>query len=281
MDEILDSVVVLISGASQGVGKVCAQHLGRAGYRVYAGSRSYSDPGSTAEDHDHAPQISNIYLDVTEQEAVSKCVEHILNREGRLDVLVNNAGFGIAGSVEDTSIEECKSQFETNFFGAVRMCRDVLPIMRAQGSGMILNISSLAGKVAVPFQSAYSASKFALEGFTDSLRIEVYSYGIRVVLLEPGDLKTEFTSNRQRTAASSNSVYQERFESALGIMEDDERNGTPAKDVAVVVERILRSSNPKPRYQVGPWFERAALVAKKFIPEKAFDAGLSRYYHLR
>jgi NAD(P)-dependent dehydrogenase (short-subunit alcohol dehydrogenase family) len=220
-------------------------------------------------------------LDVTQDESVSNFVKHALEQEGRIDALLNNAGFGIAGAVEDTAIEEYLAQFESNFFGAVRMCQEVLPVMRKQTEGLIINISSLAGKVAVPFQSAYSASKFALEGFSDALRLEVRPFGINVVVVEPGDLSTDFTDYRQISeAAGISSAYNQRFEAALKVMEQDERNGPSPETVARVVERILQSGNPKLRYLVGPTFEQAAVIAKRFLPGKLFEVGLSRYYHL-
>ena len=174
-----------------------------------------------------------IQMDVTDDTSIKTAVRHIVDKEGHLDVVVNNAGIGVAGSIEDTSMEEIKFQFETNFFGVFRVCHEVLPIMRIQRSGYIINISSIAGLIGVPFQGAYSASKFALEGLTEALRMEIKSFGIHTVLIEPGDFNTGFTINRIKTKKSQiSSIYSDRFKRALHIMKEDERNGSkPGIDV--------------------------------------------------
>jgi NAD(P)-dependent dehydrogenase (short-subunit alcohol dehydrogenase family) len=143
-------------------------------------------------------------MDVTDDESVQHAIDAILQREGRLDIVVNNAGIAIAGPLELTSIEEAKRQFDVNLFGAFRVCRAVLPSMRRQGSGYIVNVCSIGGLIAIPYQPLYRASKFALEGMTESLRLEVRSFGIRVVIIEPGDTKTEITQNRRMAEASAN-----------------------------------------------------------------------------
>ena len=185
--------VALVTGASAGIGASCAAFLAAKGYRVYGGARSAV----------MAEGVEPLILDVTDDVSVARAIETILARESRLDVLVNNAGFGIAGAIEDTSIEEAREQFEVNFFGVLRMCRAVLPVMRRQKSGYIVNIGSIGGLIAIPFQGFYSATKFALEGFSESLRMEVRPFGIQVVLIEPGDHRTAFTQNRRATRGSA------------------------------------------------------------------------------
>src|ERR1700759_3251829 len=190
--------VVLVTGASSGIGLACATYLAGRGYRVYGTSRraGTSQKGS----------VAMLVADVTNDLSVEQAVAAVLEREGRLDIVVNNAGMCLAGPAENTSIEAAKSQLEVNFFGAHRVCRAVLPIMRSQRAGYIVNIGSIGGLVAIPYQSMYSASKFALEGFSESLRMEVRPFGIRVVIIEPGDHKTAITENR-RMAETSGSAY--------------------------------------------------------------------------
>ncbi len=275
--------VVLITGASSGIGQACASYLGQRGYRVYGTSRrvqSQAMGASTAEPV-HSGPFAMIQMDVDDDSSVQRGVDFILEEEGRLDVVVNNAGFGIAGSVEDTSIDEAKAQFETNFFGAVRVCRAAIPVMRQQRSGYIVNVSSMAGMVGVPFQAFYSASKFALEGMTESLRMEMWPFGIRVVLIEPGNFRTQLTAHRRKTLqAQSNSVYLEKFVKALGVMETAEMNGPSPDKIAYLLERIITDPSPRLRYMVGAASERIGVMLKKVMPASLFEWFLMKYYGL-
>jgi NAD(P)-dependent dehydrogenase (short-subunit alcohol dehydrogenase family) len=269
-----DQRVVLITGASSGIGKACAEHLHQRGYRVYGTSRNPS-PGTASAGYEV------FKMDVDVDSSVARGIEWVLEREGRLDVLVNNAGFGIAGSVEDTSMEEAKAQFETNFFGVLRVCRAALPIMREQRAGYIVTISSLAGRVGMPFQGLYSASKYALEGLSEALRLEVRPFGIHMVLIEPGDFSTGFTARRQRTAASlENPAYRARYETTLNIVEVDENRGAHPLKVARLLERVIQDPAPRLRYTTGPLFQRAAVLLRKVVPDRLFEWGFAKYYRL-
>lgn len=229
----------------------------------------------------HPGIFEMIQMNVNNDASVAQGIDYILDKEGRLDIVVNNAGFSIAGSIEDTSIEEAKSQFETNFFGIVRLCRAVLPIMRKQRSGYIVNMSSIAGLISIPFQGMYSACKFAIEGMTEALRMEVKPYGINVVLIEPGDFCTPLTLKRRKTIASQhNAVYQEKFATALSIMETDENRGSSPANIAYLLEHIIDSPSPHLRYTVGPVSERVAIALKKTLPSFLFEWVLMKYYKL-
>jgi NAD(P)-dependent dehydrogenase (short-subunit alcohol dehydrogenase family) len=261
--------VVLVTGASSGIGACCAAHLRKRGYRVYGGSR-----GAVT-----APGVEALTLDVADDASVTRAIETILAREGRLDALVNNAGFGIAGAIEDTSIDEAREQFEVNFFGVLRMCRAALPIMRAQKAGYIVNIGSIGGVIAIPFQGFYSASKFALEGFSESLRLEVRGFGIRVALIEPGDHRTSFTQNRRSTRRSSaGSPYQDRFERAIARMASDEQGGPSPEGIARLLDKILNNPRPRLRYTVGPVAQRAAVWIKRTMPYAVMERIMQDYY---
>jgi NAD(P)-dependent dehydrogenase (short-subunit alcohol dehydrogenase family) len=176
------------------------------------------------------------------------------------------------GAVEDISIDEARAQLETNFFGALRVCRAVLPIMRQQGGGYIINISSLGGIVGLPFSALYSASKFALEGLSEALRMETWSFGIRVVLIEPGDFHSNFTAVRRFAKGSaSNPAYREAVERARIAQEKEELNGPQPDPIARLVERILNKKNPGVRYSVGMLSQRIVVPLKRFLPEWFFE----------
>lgn len=219
-------------------------------------------------------------MDVRDDASVTGGVTRILDEAGRLDAVVNNAGFGIAGAVEDTSVEEAMDLFATNFFGVLSVCRAVSPQLRAQGGGTIVNISSIAGRIGLPFQGLYSASKFALEGLTEALRMEVRPFGIRVVLVEPGDTRTPFAAHRCRTA-NPTACYRERYGRALNRAEEDEEAGIPPAAVARLVLRVLRCRNPRLRYTVGNPFQRLAVVAGRVLPGRLFEWGIIRYYRVQ
>jgi NAD(P)-dependent dehydrogenase (short-subunit alcohol dehydrogenase family) len=263
--------VVLITGASSGIGKCCSEFLSRRGCRVYGGSRDTA----LAQTQGFQPLQMNVISD----ESVRDACNHVLEREGRLDVVVNNAGMGLAAAVEDTSIQEAIEQFDVNVFGALRVCRTVLPIMRKQGSGYIINIGSIGGLIAIPYQGLYSASKFALEGLTEALRLEVGGLGIRVVLVEPGDHRTAFTQNRRFTAASrENSAYRDPFERAIQRMASDEQAGPKPDKIARLIHKLIHTRNPRLRYTVGPMPQRAAVWLKRIAPYSVVEKAIKLYY---
>jgi NAD(P)-dependent dehydrogenase (short-subunit alcohol dehydrogenase family) len=261
--------VVLVTGASSGLGRSCAEFLAARNFRVYGASRR-PQPSSSFE---------SLCMDVREEASAQDVITGIIKREGRIDVVVNNAGIAIAGAVEDTSIEEAREQFDTNFFGVLRVCRAVLPVMREQQSGYIVNISSIGGLVAIPYQGLYSASKFALEGLSESLRLEATRFGIRVILIEPGDHRTALTQNRRRTADSlTNPIYRAKFDRAVATMEADEQHGTEPEAVARLLYRIINRSRPRLRYNVGPAPERAAVWLKRLMPYAIVEKVMGFYY---
>lgn len=265
--------VVLVTGASSGIGKACAASLAARGDRVYGTSR-----------HPNASLPSGVQLipmDVNDDTSVASGVARVLEAEGRLDAVVNNAGFGIAGALEATTIEEAKSLFETNFFGVLRVCRAVLPAMRQQRTGTIINISSLAGRIGLPYQGIYSATKFAVEGATEALRMEVRPFGIRVVLIEPGDFHTGFTAHRRYVAAAEQDpIYREYMQRAMGVAEADEMHGAAPEAVARLVAHVLNSASPRVRYSVGSASQRAAAALKGVLPSRLFEWGLMHYYRI-
>lgn len=263
--------VVLITGASSGIGRACADLLARTGFSVYGASRSGGE-GRTVHGW------TALRMDVRDDISVANAVGQVLAAAGRLDAVINNAGVGIAGSVEDTTVAEAKDLFETNFFGALRVTRAALPHLRAAGGGTIVNVSSIGGRIALPFQGLYSASKFALEGLTEALRMELRPFGIRVVLVEPGDTRTPFTAHRR--VATVSAAYADRFVRALARAEKDEEGGTDPEAVARVVLRILRHRDPRLRYTVGKPSQRLAVLARRMLPGRLVEWGIMRYYRV-
>jgi short-subunit dehydrogenase len=273
--------VVLITGASSGIGQASAQYLYHKGYQVYGTSRKVQRHPSRASQTERTATFPMLQMDVDSDKSVRNGVDYILREEGRIDVVVNNAGFGIAGAVEDTSLEEAQALFETNVWGAFRVCKAVLPLMRAQRSGYIVTISSIGGHIAIPFQGLYSASKFALEGMTEALRMEVRRFGIHVALIEPGDCCTQFTVNRCRTIESHhNQAYAEQCNAAVEVMEHDETHGFAPDKIARVLERIIRKPSPRLRYAVASPPQKLAVVLKKALPSRCFEFLIRKYYKL-
>ena len=218
-------------------------------------------------------------MDVTRDDSVARLIAEIIRREGRIDAVINNAGIVIGGAVEDATADEALRQMETNFLGVLRVSRAVLPHMRRQGSGKIVNMGSIGGLLAIPYQGLYSASKFAVEGLTEALRLEVRQFGIYATVIEPGDHRTGLTRNRVMTAASgAGSAYAKRCERAVAKMAKDEQAGPDPMGVARVVLRVLESRRPRLRYTTGPMIQRAAVFLKRLAPYALIERVMDVYY---
>lgn len=260
---------ILITGASSGIGQACARHLLAKGWQVYACQRS----APAAEDI--AAGLRYVPMDVTEDASVTQAIAKIVAEAGTLHAILNNAGFAIAGAIEDTSMEEARAQMETNFFGVLRVCRAIAPVLRAQGHGHLVTISSLAGILGLPFSGLYSASKFALEGLHESLRFELRPFGVRVVLIEPGDFDTALPANRRRTQASGpQSAYRAAFEASQTAQAADEAKAPRPERVARLLERILAQRQPKLRHVVGAPGQTIVVPLKRLLPQAWFEAVL-------
>ncbi|WP_439573200.1 SDR family oxidoreductase [Phreatobacter sp.] len=265
--------VVLVTGASSGIGRATAAYLHERGHRVFGTSRNPDR---------HAAPFQLLALDVTDDAAVAAAVAAVLAEAGRIDALVNNAGVVLAGAVEDTSPAEALAVLNTNVVGVQRMARSVLPAMRGQGGGVIINVGSTAGSVGMPFQGLYCASKYALEGLTEALRLEVAPFGVSVALVAPGDTATAVVENRIRARASAGpaSAYHPACAATLARYEADERAGAPAGSVAARIAAIVEGRSRGPRHAVGPLAQRILIGTRPFIPTALFQWGLARYYGL-
>ena len=226
------------------------------------------------------PSAFGLPMDVNCEASVNDAIAQLLEAAGRLDVVVNCAGFGIGGSIEDTPLELAKEQFETNLFGTIRVCQAALPVLRDQRAGRLINISSIAGRIAVPFQGLYTATKYAIEGLTEALRMEVKCFGVHVSLIEPGDFSTGFTDSRQRISDPRTDAYREATERAMAVAESDERNGHKPEEIARLLLRVLRKGKPKLRYTVGPMSQRLAAAFKPFLPAGYVEREVMKHYNV-
>ncbi len=262
--------VVLITGASSGFGRETARLLLDRGFKVYGTSRNPSAK----------PQESGVGMmtvDVDSDSSVENGVKELLDEAGRLDVLVNNAGYVLTGGAEETSIAEAKAQFETDFFGPVRMAKAVLPIMRKQGTGQIINLSSLAAVLPVPFEGYYAAAKAALLAWSEALRHEVKSFGIKVSVVEPGFFKTNL-GNTRKIARYTIRDYDELRQRATAKLDEDFENGADPKIVAQTILRIITGKNPKLEYAVGS--EKRYKTLKHLMPQSIIESGVRKHWNL-
>jgi NAD(P)-dependent dehydrogenase (short-subunit alcohol dehydrogenase family) len=271
--------VILITGCSSGIGRATAGEAASRGHAVFASSR---DPQSL-EGLKGDKGIRTLPLDVADPANIRGAVSEVLAQAGRLDALVNNAGYGQMGAVEDLSAEEWRRQFEVNFFGAIELVRAVLPAMRGAGRGTIVNVSSIAGKLAFPFAAAYCASKHALEAASDALRVEVSPFGVRVVLIEPGPIRTRFTERaRESTERIRRSAgpYNTFYPAAERAMERNLQVGSlPPEAVARVILGAIESDNPRPRYRL-TGMARAFVPLRPLLPDRLLDRLLKKILRL-
>ena len=269
--------VALVVGASSGMGKACAEYMAERGYRVYGTSRKAAFPEGP-EKLSGEGSLTMIPLDVGDDESIGAALEYILSRESELGVVLNCAGYALGGAVEDISREEAHEIFDTNMIGMMRVCAAALPEMRKQKRGLIVNIGSVAGLFALPYQSMYSASKYAVEAFTEALRMEVKPFGIQVALIDPGDISTGFTGNRRTAAAAlTNPVYRERHDKAVNAMIKSELGGPGPEVVVRAFARILDSK--KPPLRVIPTLDyRAAALLKRLVPASLVEYIITRMY---
>ena len=264
--------VALVTGVSSGIGQATAAQLLERGFRTFGTLRGTSG-GSKLP-----PGLDLVHLDVRDDESVRSCVRAVLNQTGRIDALINSAGYALFGAVEEITIEEAKRVFETNFFGVLRMCQAVLPIMREQNCGRIANISSVLGFLPAPYMGVYAASKHAIEGYSQSLDHEVRRFGIRVSVIEPGFTRTSLGYNQQLASRPVPVYSRERYR-VMAAIAGNLANGDHPATVASVVLEALTSRSPRLRYQSGP---KAKLlnVLRKFAPSSLVDRGLRKQFGL-
>jgi len=263
--------VALVTGASSGIGTEVALALLERGFAVYGAARRVDRMKELVDRGGQA-----LPLDLTDERSIEDCVGAILAAEGRLDVLVNNAGYGSYGAIEEVPLAEARRQFEVNLFGLARVTQLVLPAMRKQGGGYVFNVSSIGGKIFTPMGGWYHATKHALEGWSDALRMEVEPFGIHVVIIEPGAIATEWggIAHESLMATSGQGPYQAQARGFAKAFEQVEKSGSNPRLVADVVVRALSARRPRTRYAMGAG-ARPALLARALLPDRAYD-GLMR-----
>jgi len=244
--------VALVTGSSSGIGFETALGLARENYFTFASMRN-TDKAEKIQEiaKKENLKLEVIELDVDKEESIKSAVKKIQEQKGRIDVLVNNAGYGLFGCVEDITIDDLKAQFETNFFGVVRLIQKIAPIMRKHGSGIIVNVSSVAGRIGFPGTPAYISSKFALEGLSECMRYELSPFGIKTIIIEPGVIKTNFFSSMKVTEAKQDSPYKEITEKVMNGVKMMSEMGTPPDEVAKTIIKAIQTEQPLPRYIVG------------------------------
>ena len=265
--------VILITGISSGFGRETAKLLAEKGYIVY---------GTVRKECKVPGQVNVLKMDLTDELSVKEAVKTLLEKEGKIDVLINNAGMHTGGPVETTPPENIRLQMDSNFIGTVALTREVLPGMRNQGGGLIINFSSIGGLMGLPFQGFYSAAKFAIEGFSEALRMEVAAFDIKVVVINPGDFHTSNSANRRKFLAplTENDPYREQFEETLEIIEKDESNGWDPVTLAKKMVKIVESKNLKQRYIISSFEQKLAVFLKHILPGRLFRKILEAHYKI-
>ena len=262
--------VAIVTGASGGIGEASARALHAAGYRVFG---TYRRPPATK-----SPGIEYLACDVRTDDSVESAVAEVLSKAGRIDLLVNNAGVGLVAGAEESSLEQAKSLFDVNLFGLIRLTKAVLPTMRRQGTGRIVNLSSVMGLIPAPFMALYAASKHAVEGYSESLDHEIRGSGIRVVLVEPAYTRTAFEGNVYQ-ADQQLDVYQSARANAEGVLRDGMKTADTPEVVASAVVKAATEANPRRRYAAGRAARQVSLL-RRFVPEAAFDRSLRKQMRL-
>jgi len=267
----MNKTVVLITGGSSGIGKAIGIYLTEKGYKVYGTTRKLKN--NTAFKH-----FTLIELDVTIEDTIAKAVAKIIAEEGQLDILINNAGVGITGPIEKTSIKEINKAFDTNFNGPIRMMQGVLPHMRSQKKGLIINITSIAGGMGLPYRGIYSATKGALSIATEALRMETKEFGVQITDLAPGDFATNIAAGRYH-APADNSEYTS-YKKVLEMINDDVHAAQDPIKVAKKVFKIINKDKPKVHYKVGVFLQKFSLFLKKILPDTLYEKLLLNHYKL-
>lgn len=266
------SKIVLITGASSGIGKAIGEFLHHKGFTVYGTSRN--------PDKIENSLFPLLALDVREPATIHAAVAKVISVSGRIDVVINNAGVGITGPLEEIPSVEIKSNFETNFFGPIDVMKAVLPQMREQKSGLIINITSIAGYMGLPYRSVYSASKGALEIITEALRMEVRSFGIYITNVAPGDFATNIAAGRYHAPLNPASDYAKDYGNILKMMDSHVDNGSNPNEMAAAIYEIIETPEPKIHYKVGALMQKFSIVLKRVLPDKLYEKMLMNHYKL-
>ncbi len=270
--------VIFITGVSSGFGEQTAKILAANGHTVYGTVRKTNNKVNEA-----GSKINYLTMDLTDPETITKAAETVLQKEGKIDVLINNAGMHTGGPVETSPAEHIRLQMETNFLGPVLVTKAFLPAMRKQGSGLIINFSSVGGLLGLPFQAFYSSSKFAIEGFSEALRMELNQFNIKVVVINPGDFNTSNSANRRNYMAPTGpgDPYAEQFRKTMAIYEKDEASARPPVVLARKIASIVESKHPRQRYIIATILEKLAVILRSFLPDRLYRSLIQLFYGIK
>ena len=263
--------VVLITGASSGLGKATASYLLANNYRVFGTSR---DP----QKHISDINFDLLTFDLNQPETSQKLVNQVIHKVGRIDVLINNAGAGITGPIEETVVNSMQTHFSTNFFGPLSLIQEVLPVMRQQKSGLIINITSIGGYMGLPFRGIYSASKGALGLTSEALRMEVKRFGIDIVTLAPGDYATDIATRRIYSPLKKDSPYHDLYKYSINTIDEHVDQGSNPNDFARMVHKIIKLKKRKVHYRSGSFLQKFSILLKKILPDTLFEKMIMNHY---
>ena len=266
------SKVILITGGSSGIGKAVGEYLQEKGCIVYGTSRNPEQVSGS--------KFKLVALDVRNSTSIQQCIQKVITEAGRIDVLINNAGVGITGPLEEIPLTEIKNNFDTNLFGPIEMMQSVLPHMRAQRQGLIINVTSIAGYMGLPFRSIYSASKGALELITESLRMETKAFGIHITNVAPGDFATDIASRRFHAPVIQGSAYQQVYQQQLDMVNAHVDGGNNPIQMAEAIYQIIQTPQPKIHYKVGAFMQKFSIVLKRILPDTVYEKMLMNHYKL-
>tara|TARA_R110000796_G_scaffold252619_2_gene388828 strand:+ start:72890 stop:73699 length:810 start_codon:yes stop_codon:yes gene_type:complete len=269
----MEQKVVLITGGSSGIGKSIGVYLKTKGFKVYGTTRNLKK-------YPNFNDFDLLEIDVRNKETITTAITKLISLEGRIDVLINNAGVGITGPIEETPSEEIEKAFDTNFYGPIRMAKAVLPQMRLQKSGLIINITSIAGYMGLPYRGIYSATKGALELITEAMRMEIKDFGVHMTNVAPGDFATNIASGRYHSPVFEGSPYKETYGKTLNAINADVNSGGDPLQVAYLVFKIIQTKKPKIHYKVGDFMQKFSILLKKILSDKVYEKLLLNHYKL-
>ncbi|WP_347374420.1 SDR family oxidoreductase [Aequorivita sp. Q41] len=264
---------ILITGGSSGIGKAIGEYLTEKGYQVFGTSRN---PDKITQS-----PFPLLKMDVNETESIAAAIAEMLSKVATIDVVINNAGVGITGPIEETPESEIKKAFQTNFHGPINVIKAILPQMRKQGYGHILNITSIAAYMGLPYRGIYSASKAALEITIEAMRMETLQFGVKMTNVAPGDFATNIAAGRYHSPVLENSPYKKDYGSTLKMMNEHVDNGGDPLKMAKAVHLIIENKNPKIHYKVGAPLQKFSIVLKRVLPDKVYERMLLRHYGLK
>lgn len=264
-------MVILITGITSGFGRAMAGRLNADGHKVY---------GTYRRDSEQIPGVTYLKADVRDKESLRMAVDTVIEKEGCIDTVISNAGMGIGGPLEFTSIDDAQRQMDVNFMGMVRLLNQVVPVMRRQRHGHIICISSIGGLMGLPYQGMYSASKFAIEGYCEALRLEVRQFNIKVTVINPGDFFTGFTAARSKNLPPETLAAYPGYPASMASIESDERSGLQPDYLARRICRIVSKKRPRNRYIIATLIQKTSVILKALLPSKWYDRILASYYHL-